>query len=168
LKPQPLFEAVEALANEKTRVILMSPGGRKFTQTVARELAGAEHLLLIAGSYEGFDDRVRQGLAHDELSIGDFVLTNGALPVMVIIDVVTRLLPGVLGDDESSKEESFSHGLLEYPHYTRPAEFRGMKVPEILLSGHHAEIAKWRHEQALERTRQRRPDLIEEPKKENE
>jgi tRNA (guanine37-N1)-methyltransferase len=170
LKPEPIFEAVEALANERTRVILMTPGGRKLTQGIARELAADEHLLMIAGSYEGFDDRVRQGLAHDELSIGDFVLTNGALPVMVIIDVVTRLLPGVLGDDESSKEESFSQGLLEYPHYTRPAEFRGMKVPEILLSGHHAEIAKWRHEQAIERTRLRRPDLLEErsEKKENE
>ena len=165
LKPEPLFEAAETLAGPKTRVILMGPSGRKFTQEIARELAGYEHLLLIAGSYEGFDDRVRQGVAHDELSIGDYVLTNGALPVMVIIDVVTRLLPGVLGDEESAKEESFSHGLLEYPHYTRPAEFRGMKVPEVLLSGHHAEIAKWRHEQALERTRERRPDLLEQPEK---
>ena len=165
LKPEPLYEAAEALAGPKTRVILMGPSGRKFTQEIARELAGYEHLLLIAGSYEGIDDRVRQGLAHDELSIGDYVLTNGALPVMVIIDVVTRLLPGVLGDEESAKEESFSSGLLEYPHYTRPAEFRGMKVPEILLSGHHAEIAKWRHEQALERTRHRRPDLLEQPEK---
>jgi tRNA (guanine37-N1)-methyltransferase len=165
LKPEPLFEAAESLAGLKTRVILMGPSGRKFTQEIARELAGYEHLLVIAGSYEGFDDRVRQGLAHDELSIGDYVLTNGALPVMVIIDVVTRLLPGVLGDEESAKEESFSHGLLEYPHYTRPAEFRGMKVPEVLLSGHHAEIAKWRHEQALERTRERRPDLLEQPQK---
>jgi len=144
---------------------LTGPSGRKFTQEIARELTGYEHLLLISGSYEGFDDRVRQGLAHDELSIGDYVLTNGALPVMIVIDVVTRLLPGVLGDEESAKEESFSHGLLEYPHYTRPAEFRGMKVPEILLSGHHAEIAKWRHEQALERTRERRPDLLEQPEK---
>ena len=165
LKPEPLFEAAETLAGPETRVILMGPCGRQFTQEIARELAGYEHLLLIAGSYEGFDDRVRQGLAHDELSIGDYVLTNGALPVMVIVDVVTRLLPGVLGDEESAKEESFSHGLLEYPHYTRPAEFRGMKVPEILLSGHHAEIAKWRHEQALERTRERRPDLLEQPEK---
>ncbi|HEX7860533.1 MAG TPA: tRNA (guanosine(37)-N1)-methyltransferase TrmD [Verrucomicrobiae bacterium] len=165
LKPEPLFEAVESLAGPKTRVILMGPSGRKFTQEIAHELTGYEHLLLISGSYEGFDDRVRQGLAHDELSIGDYVLTNGALPVMIVIDVVTRLLPGVLGDEESAKEESFSHGLLEYPHYTRPAEFRGMKVPEILLSGHHAEIAKWRHEQALERTRERRPDLLEQPEK---
>jgi tRNA (guanine37-N1)-methyltransferase len=165
LKPEPLYEAAESLAGPETRVILMGPSGRKFSQEIARELVGYEHLLLIAGSYEGIDDRVRQGLAHDELSIGDYVLTNGALPVMVIIDVVTRLLPGVLGDEESAKEESFSHGLLEYPHYTRPAEFRGMKVPEILLSGHHAEIAKWRHEQALERTRHRRPDLLEQPEK---
>jgi tRNA (guanine37-N1)-methyltransferase len=161
LKPEPLFEAVEALARPETKVILMSPSGRKFSQGIARELAGAEHLLLIAGSYEGFDDRVRQALAHDEISIGDYVLTNGAIPAMIVIDAVTRLLPGVLGDDESSKDESFSHGLLEYPHYTRPAEFRGMKVPEILLSGHHAEIARWRNEQALERTRERRPDLLE-------
>jgi tRNA (guanine37-N1)-methyltransferase len=165
LKPEPLYEAAESLAGPETRVILMGPSGRKFTQEIARELAGYERLLLIAGSYEGIDDRVRQGLAHDELSIGDYVLTNGALPVMVIIDVVTRLLPGVLGDEESAKEESFSHGLLEYPHYTRPADFRGMKVPEILLSGHHAEIAKWRHEQALERTRARRPDMLEQQEK---
>jgi tRNA (guanine37-N1)-methyltransferase len=160
LKPEPLFAAVETLALPGTKVILMSPSGRQFTQEIARELAGREHLLLIAGSYEGFDERVRQHLAQDDLSIGDYVLTNGALPVMVVIDVVTRLLPGVLGDEESAKEESFSHGLLEYPHYTRPADFRGMKVPEILLSGHHAEIAKWRQERALERTRERRPDLL--------
>ena len=161
LKPEPLFEAIEALRKPETRVIIMTPSGRKLTQAVGRELSGFSHLLLIAGSYEGIDERVREHLADDELSIGDYVLTNGALPVMVVIDVVTRLLPGVLGDDESSEEESFSQGLLEYPHYTRPAEFRGMKVPEILLSGHHAEIARWRHEQALERTRMRRPDLLE-------
>jgi tRNA (guanine37-N1)-methyltransferase len=146
----------------------MSPGGRPFKQAAARELAGFEHLLLIAGSYEGFDERVRIGLADDEFSIGDYVLTNGALPVMVVIDVVTRLLPGALGDDESSKEESFSQGLLEYPHYTRPAEFRGMKVPEVLLSGHHAEIAKWRHEQALAKTRERRPDLLQQDEQKND
>jgi tRNA (guanine37-N1)-methyltransferase len=167
LKPEPLFEAVEALKRTNTRVILMSPSGRPFKQAIACELAGCEHLVLIAGSYEGFDERVREHLAQDDLSIGDYVLTNGALPVMVVIDVVARLLPGVLGDDESAKEESFSHGLLEYPHYTRPADFRGMKVPEILLSGHHAEIAKWRHEQALERTRERRPDLLEQKKKDD-
>jgi tRNA (guanine37-N1)-methyltransferase len=161
LKPEPIFEAVEDLAREKTRVILLSPSGRKFDQAIARELAQQEHLLLVCGSYEGFDERIREHLADDELSIGDYVLTNGALPAMVIIDAVTRLLPGVLGDDESSHEESFSHGLLEYPHYTRPADFRGMKVPEVLLSGNHAEIAKWRAEQAKLRTKERRPDLLD-------
>src|SRR5262249_28269072 len=129
---------------------------------IARELSGHEHLLLVCGSYEGFDERIRTGIADDELSIGDYVLTNGALPAMVVIDAVTRLLPGVLGDDESSHEESFSDGAagLEYPHYTRPAEFRGMKVPEVLMSGNHAEIAKWRAEQARLRTQERRPDLL--------
>ena len=160
LKPEPLFEAVEQLAGEKTRVILLSPSGRKFDQAIARELAGQEHLLLVCGSYEGFDERIREHLADDELSIGDYVLTNGALPAMVIIDTVTRLLPGVLGDDESASDESFSAGLLEYPQYTRPAEFRGMRVPDVLLSGHHAEIAKWRAEQARARTAAVRPDLI--------
>lgn len=161
MKPEPLFEAVEALRGEKTRVILTSPAGRLFRQQIARELAAEEHLLLVCGSYEGFDERVRQGLADDELSIGDYVLTNGALPAMVIIDSVTRLLPGVLGDDESSQDESFSGGLLEYPQYTRPAEFRGMTVPEVLVSGDHAAIEKWRREQAEVQTRQRRPDLLE-------
>jgi tRNA (guanine37-N1)-methyltransferase len=160
LKPEPVFEAVEALAGEKTRVTLLSPAGRKFDQAIARELAQVEHLLLICGSYEGFDERIREQLADDELSIGDYVLTNGALPAMVVIDAVTRLLPGVLGDDESSRDESFSEALLEYPHYTRPAEFRGLKVPEVLLSGNHAEIAKWRAEQARQRTKERRPDLL--------
>jgi len=160
LKPEPLFEAVESLAREKTRVILLSPAGRPFSQAIARELAEAEDLLLVTGHYEGFDERVREGLADDELSIGDYVLTNGALPAMVVIDAVTRLLPGVLGDDESSRDESFSHGLLEYPQYTRPAEFRGMKVPDILVSGHHAEIEKWRREQAKQRTQEQRPDLL--------
>ena len=160
LKPEPLFEAVEGLAREHTRVILLSPAGRKFSQAIARELAGFEHLLLVSGHYEGFDERVREQLADDELSIGDYVLTNGALPAMVIIDAVTRLLPGVLGDDESADEESFSQGLLEYPQFTRPAEFRGLKVPEVLLSGNHAAIAKWRAEQARLRTKERRPDLL--------
>jgi len=161
LKPEPLFEAVESLANDRTRVILLSPSGRKFAQPIARELSQQEHLLLICGSYEGFDERIREHLADDELSIGDYVLTNGALPAMVIIDAVTRLLPGVLGDDASSAEESFSGSLLEYPHYTRPADFRGMKVPEVLLSGNHAGIAKWRAEQARARTQAQRPDLLE-------
>jgi tRNA (guanine37-N1)-methyltransferase len=160
LKPEPIFEAVEQLATEHTQVVLMSPSGRKFDQTIAQELARHEHLLLVTGHYEGFDERVREQLADDELSIGDYVLTNGALPAMVVVDTVARLIPGVLGHDESAAEESFSTGLLEYPHYTRPAEFRGMKVPEVLLSGNHAEIARWRAEQAHLRTRERRPDLL--------
>ena len=161
LKPEPIFEAVEKLSREKTRLILLTPAGRKFNHAIARELARQEHLLLVCGSYEGFDERVREALANDELSIGDYVLTNGALPAMVIIDAVTRLLPGALGDDQSSHDESFSCGLLEYPQYTRPAEFRGMKVPEVLLSGNHAEIEKWRLEQAKQRTKERRRDLLE-------
>jgi len=160
LKPEPIFEAVEDLASETTRVILLSPSGRTFNQALARELATQAHLLLVSGHYEGFDERVREQLADDELSIGDYVLTNGALPVMVIIDAVTRLLPGVLGDEESAHQDSFSDGLLEYPQYTRPAEFRGMKVPEVLLSGNHAQIAQWRAEQARQRTKERRPDLL--------
>ena len=159
LKPEPIFEAVENLANEKTRVLLLTPSGRKFTQQIARELSQQEHLLFLCGAYEGFDERVRT-LAQDELSIGDFVLTNGALPAMLMIDAVTRLLPGVLGDEQSPVDESFTNGLLEYPHYTRPAEFRGMKVPDVLLSGNHAEIKKWRREEALKRTKERRPDLL--------
>jgi tRNA (guanine37-N1)-methyltransferase len=160
LKPEPIFAAVESLQREKTRVVLMSPSGRKFTQAIAHELALQEHLLIVTGHYEGFDERIREALADDELSIGDYVLTNGALPAMVVIDTVTRLLPGVLGDDASATEESFSHGLLEYPQWTRPAEFRGMKVPDVLVSGNHAEIAKWRAEQARQRTQAQRPDLL--------
>jgi tRNA (guanine37-N1)-methyltransferase len=161
MKPEPLFEAVESLRREQTKVILLSPAGRKFSQAIARELAEQKDLLFVTGHYEGFDERVRAELADDELSIGDYVLTNGALPAMVIIDAVTRLLPGVLGDDESSADESFSHGLLEYPQYTRPAEFRGLKVPDILVSGNHAEIDKWRREQARQRTQAQRPDLLQ-------
>lgn len=160
LKCEPIFEAVENLANEKTRVLLMTPGGRLFNQALARELSQQEHLLFICGSYEGVDERVHETLVDDAISIGDYVLTNGGLPAMVVIEAVTRLLPGVLGDEQSACDESFSHGLLEYPQYTRPAEFRGMKVPEILLSGHHAEIEKWRAEQARKRTAERRPDLL--------
>jgi len=160
LKPEPIFEGVEALRGEKTRVILMTPVGQKFDQAAARRLAQEQHLLFICGAYEGTDERVREGLVDEELSIGDYVLTNGSLPAMVVIDAVTRLLPGALGDDQSSHDESFSAGQLEYPHYTRPAEFRGMKVPEVLLSGHHAEIEKWRREQSLQRTKERRPDLL--------
>jgi tRNA (guanine37-N1)-methyltransferase len=160
LKPEPIFEAVESLKREGTKVILLSPSGRKFNQSIARELAQEKDLLLVTGHYEGFDERIRETLADDELSIGDYVLTNGALPAMVVIDAVARLLPGVLGDDESSHDESFSHGLLEYPQWTRPAEFRGMKVPDVLVSGNHAEIEKWRREQAKLRTKAQRPDLM--------
>jgi len=162
LKPEPIFEAVEKLAGGQTRVILLCPTGRPFTQAVARELAAQEHVLLVSGHYEGFDERVRAELADDELSIGDYVLTNGALPAMVIVDAVTRLLPGALGDEASAQDESFSQAGpgLEYPQYTRPAEFRGMKVPEVLLSGNHAEIARWRAEQGRRRTAERRPDLL--------
>jgi tRNA (guanine37-N1)-methyltransferase len=164
LKPEPLFEAIESLKRAGTKVILLSPSGRKFDQSIARELSKEKDLLLVTGHYEGFDERVRETLADDELSIGDYVLTNGALPAMVVIDAVTRLLPGVLGDDESSRDESFSHPAfagLEYPQYTRPAEFRGMKVPDVLVSGNHAEIEKWRREQAKLRTEKQRPDLME-------
>jgi tRNA (guanine37-N1)-methyltransferase len=160
LKPEPLFEAVESLKRVETKVVLLSPSGRKFSQQIARELAAETDLLLVTGHYEGFDERVRESLADEELSIGDYVLTNGALPAMVVIDAVTRLLPGVLGDDESSRDESFSHGLLEYPQWTRPAEFRGMKVPDVLVSGNHAGIEKWRREQAKSRTEKQRPDLL--------
>lgn len=160
LKCEPIFEAVESLRGPGTRVILMCPTGRRFEQATARELSAAAHLLVICPSYEGVDERVRTTLVDLEVSVGDFVLTSGNLPAMMVIDAVVRLLPGVLGDDESSVDESFSQGLLEYPHYTRPAEFRGMRVPEVLLSGNHAEIERWRRGQGLERTRQRRPDLL--------
>jgi tRNA (guanine37-N1)-methyltransferase len=160
MKPEPLFEAVENLRGSNTRVILTSPAGRQFKQEIAKQMSNEEHLILVCGSFEGFDERVREHLANDEISIGDYVLTNGALPAMVIIDAITRLLPGVLGDDESSQDESFSEGLLEYPQYTRPAEFKGMKVPEVLQSGDHAAIKKWRSEKARMRTEQRRPDLL--------
>ena len=160
LKPEPIFEAIESLSAPDARVILLTPAGKKFTQALARDLAVAQRLILICGSYEGVDDRVRTALVHEEISIGDYVLTNGGLPAMVVIDAVTRLLPGVLGDGESAADESFSGEWLEYPHYTRPAEFRGMKVPEILLSGHHAAIARWREEQARARTASVRPDLL--------
>ena len=160
LRVEPLFEAVEALRRENTKVILFSPAGKRFDQSMAREWVACEHLIMICGSYEGVDERVHEALVDHEESLGDYVLTNGGLPAIVTIDAVTRLLPGALGDDESSQDESFSHGLLEYPHYTRPAEFRGMKVPDVLLSGHHAEITKWRQEQATLRTAQRRPDLL--------
>ncbi len=160
LKPEPLFESVNSLAVGDTHVVLMTPVGRVFNQAVARELAVRPHLLFICASYEGVDERVIESVVDEEISIGDYVLTNGGLPTMVVIDAITRLLPGALGDEASAQDESFSHGLLEYPHYTRPAEFRGMAVPDILLSGNHAAIAAWRAAQARERTGQRRPDLL--------
>jgi len=159
LKPEPIFEAVESLSREDTRVALMTPAGQVFNQAMARELSTVSHLVILCASYEGVDERVVESLVDLEISIGDFVLTNGGLPAMIIVDAVTRLIPGVLGKDESAVDESFSHGQLEYPHYTRPAEFRGLKVPEILLSGHHAEIQRWREAQSLRRTEERRPDL---------
>ena len=161
LKPEPIFEAVESLRRPESRVLLMGPSGRKYNQNMARSLSRETHLILICASYEGVDERVREALVDEEISIGDYVLTNGALPAMVIVDSVTRLLPGALGHEASPEEESFSDGLLEYPQYTRPAEFRGMKAPDILFSGHHAEIAKWRRCQAEERTAKLRPDLLE-------
>ena len=161
LKPEPIFEAVEALKSVDTRVILTSPSGRPFSQAIARDLAAQSSLLLICGSYEGFDERIRTHLADDDLSIGDYVLTNGALPAMVIVDAVARLLPGALGDGSSVEDESFSYGLIEGPHYTRPPVFRGFEVPEILQSGNHAQIERWRWLQAVRKTFERRPDLWE-------
>ena len=159
----PVFAAVEDVAEQGgaiDEVILLTPQGRRFDQALARELAGKQRLVLIAGRYEGFDERIREHLATREISIGDYVLSGGEIPAMAIVDAVARLLPGVLGDAYSPVEESFQEGLLEYPHYTRPADFGGWPVPDILLSGHHAEIRKWRQEQAQRRTQQRRPDLL--------
>lgn len=155
------FEHVERLVPERGRVILLTPQGRPFTQAKARELSQESRLILIAGRYEGFDERIQIGLNAEPLSIGDYVLNGGELPAMVVIDAVVRLLPGALGDEDSAKEESFSEPLLEYPQYTRPEDFRGMKVPEILLSGDHRKIAEWRRQQSLDRTRQWRPDLLD-------
>ena len=166
MKPEPIFEAVEAVKAEMgddaadLPVILLTPQGRLFTQAVARELAQKPRLLFICGHYEGIDERVREHLATDEISIGDYVLTGGELPAMVVIDSVLRLLPGVLGSDESPLEDSHASGLLEYPQYTRPPEYRGWPVPEVLLSGNHGEIAQWRREQIIKRTLERRPELL--------
>jgi len=159
MKPEPIFAAVEAV-HQGGPILLMSPQGRPFTQQIAAELAREPRLTMICGHYEGVDERVRLHLATDELSIGDYVLTGGELAAMVIIDATSRLLPGVLGGEESTREESHSENLLEYPHYTRPLDFRGWRVPDILLSGHHANIARWRRKESLRRTRARRPDLF--------
>jgi len=155
------FEYVEKLAPSRGRVVLLTPQGERFTQAKARELSQQERLILIAGRYEGFDERIRTGLNAEQISVGDYVLNGGELAAMIVVDAVVRLLPGALGDEDSAKDDSFSHGLLEYPQYTRPEVFRDMKVPEILLSGDHKKIAEWRRRQALERTRQQRPDLLE-------
>lgn len=162
LKPEPVFRAVEEVTKErKPRVILMCPQGERFTQQKAEELSAEEELVFICGHYEGYDERIREHLVTDEISIGDFVLTGGELAAMTVIDSVVRLLPGVLGNDDSSIKDSFSTGMLEHPHYTRPAEFRGWKVPEVLTSGNHAKIEEWRETEALKRTLERRPDLLE-------
>ena len=161
LKPEPLFAAVAALRGAETRVILMTPQGKPFKQAVARELATAGHLLILCGHYEGVDQRVIEALVDEEISIGDYILTNGALAAAVLCDAVIRLLPGALGDDRSPVEESFSDpNLLEAPAYTRPIDFQGLSVPEVLLSGHHGKIQDWKEQNALARTRHNRPDLL--------
>ncbi|MFA1737074.1 tRNA (guanosine(37)-N1)-methyltransferase TrmD [Lysinibacillus fusiformis] len=162
LKPEPMFSAVEAIsAGKQPRIILMCPQGERFTQKKAEELSQEKELVFLCGHYEGYDERIRQHLVTDEISIGDFVLTGGELGAMTVIDSVVRLLPGVLGQEDSHIQDSFSTGLLEHPHYTRPAEYRGMKVPDVLLSGNHAKIEQWREEQSLKRTFERRPDLLD-------
>ncbi len=161
MMPKPLFAAVGSVADEAARVVLMTPQGRPFKQAMAGELAREKHLVFVCGHYEGVDERVRRELVADEISIGDYVLTNGVLAAAVVIDAVVRLLPGVLGGEGAAEDESFSSGSLEYPHYTRPADFRGMKVPDVLLSGNHGAIDKWRREQAERRTKDRRPDLLD-------
>lgn len=165
LKPQPLFDAVASLKeqadSDKTRVILLCPQGKQYDQKMAEELASEEHLIFVCGHYEGYDERIREHVVTDEISIGDYVLTGGELGAMVVIDSVVRLLPEVLGNQESHMKDSFSTGLLEHPHYTRPSDFRGMKVPEVLLQGNHKLIEEWRNKEALRRTLVRRPDLLE-------
>ena len=171
MKPEPIFAAVEALRktpnaehspvdNQESKTLLMSPGGRRFDQQMAQQLSREGHLIIVSGHYEGVDHRVIEHLIDFEISIGDYVLTNGGIAAVVLVDSIVRLLPGTLGHEQSAADDSFSNGLLEAPQYTRPADFRGWKVPEVLLSGNHAEIAKWRKEQAIERTRENRPDLL--------
>jgi tRNA (guanine37-N1)-methyltransferase len=164
MKAEPIFAAVEDLKsrfeNRKSKILLMSPAGKKFDQQAAREFSSEEHLIIVCGHYEGVDHRVIEHLVDVEVSIGDYVLTNGAIAAVVFVDAVVRLLPGVLGHEQSAADDSFSSGLLEGPHYTRPSEFRGWKIPDVLLSGNHAEIAKWRKEQARKRTQENRPDLL--------
>jgi tRNA (guanine37-N1)-methyltransferase len=166
LKPEPVFKCIRHVLPQaaEPHMVMLTPQGRPFSQRIAEELASKPRILMLSGRYEGFDERIRQGWPWDEISIGDYVLSGGELPALVVTDAIVRLLPGVLGHDASADEESFGRGLqgrlLEYPHYTRPAEFEGMRVPEVLQSGHHGEIAKWRLEQARKRTIERRPDLL--------
>jgi tRNA (guanine37-N1)-methyltransferase len=162
VKPEPVFRAVESLGNQPKRLLVMSPAGRRLDQELVRELSNEPWLVLIAGRYEGIDERVVEGLGAEEVSIGDYVLSGGELPVLVVLEAVTRLVPGVIGREESHERDSFgTDGLLDHPHYTRPAEFRGMRVPEVLLSGDHAAVERWRREAAVEKTRRNRPDLLE-------
>jgi tRNA (guanine37-N1)-methyltransferase len=167
MKPEPIFAAIEKLRNQTSdikdqtsKIVLMSPAGHRFDQEMAAQLSGKSHLIIICGHYEGVDHRVIDHLVDHEISIGDYVLTNGAIAAVVLVDAVVRLLPGVLGHEQSALDDSFSRGLLEAPQYTRPAEFRSWKVPDVLLSGNHAEIERWRREQAIKRTRENRPDLL--------
>ena len=165
LKPEPLFRAIEVIrqeGGEPQAIVLVSPQGRRFVQAEAARLVGLERVTILCGRYEGIDDRVRESLATEELSIGDYVLSGGELPALVIVDAVARLIPGVVGDEDSVAEDSFARGLLDFPHYTRPAEFRELKVPDVLVSGHHGEIRKWRKRQALALTLSRRPELLAE------
>lgn len=162
LKPEPIFNAMKNIEKtETTRVILMCPQGRPFNQEIAQELSHSEHLVFICGHYEGYDERIRQHLVTDEISMGDYVLTGGELPAMVMTDAIVRLIPGVLGNQQSHEDDSFQDGLLEFPQYTRPRSYQDMNVPEVLLSGNHAHIDQWRHEQKLIRTWEKRPDLLE-------
>jgi tRNA (guanine37-N1)-methyltransferase len=163
MKVEPVFAAVEDVLGVPPQcpLILMTPQGRKFDQKIAYELANLDHLAILCGRYEGIDERIRENLVTDEISVGDYVLTGGELPALTVLDAIVRLIPGALGDPDGAQDDSHASGLLEYPHYTRPPEFRGFRVPEVLLSGHHAEIARWRREQAIKRTLKRRPDLME-------
>jgi tRNA (guanine37-N1)-methyltransferase len=160
LKPEPVFAAVESLGTGTKRVIVLSPAGRRLDQALVRELAKEPWLLLISGRYEGVDERVVEGLPAEEVSIGDYVLSGGEIPALVVLEAVTRLIPGVVGKEESLERESFEDGVLDHPHYTRPSEFRGIAVPDVLLSGNHAEVERWRREAAEDKTRRNRPDLL--------
>ncbi len=166
IKPQPLFDAVSELKGRASKVVLMTPQGKRLDQAAAKKFAGAAHIIIVCGHYEGVDERFRQKCVTDEISLGDFILTGGEIPAMALVDCVVRLIPGVVGDEESLEFESFSAGLLEYPQYTRPADFRGLKAPRVLLSGDHNKIDAWRREMALKRTKKMRPDMYKKINKE--